>query len=79
MLELNADPPADCSAGPKGDNLYHWVTTMIGPQGILLYSNPFLTFASSSIENHLTLEYFDELLYTNFRVKGVIFPMEEWD
>ncbi|XP_008796696.1 constitutive photomorphogenesis protein 10-like isoform X2 [Phoenix dactylifera] len=33
MLELNADPPADCSAGPKGDNLYHWVSTMIGPQG----------------------------------------------
>lgn len=34
MLELNADPPADCSAGPKGDNLYHWVSTIIGPQGL---------------------------------------------
>ncbi|KAJ8513007.1 hypothetical protein OPV22_003441 [Ensete ventricosum] len=33
MLELNADPPPDCSAGPKGDNLYHWVSTIIGPQG----------------------------------------------
>ncbi|RWW30274.1 hypothetical protein GW17_00005156 [Ensete ventricosum] len=32
MLELNADPPPDCSAGPKGDNLYHWVSTIIGPQ-----------------------------------------------
>lgn len=33
MSELNVDPPPDCSAGPKGDNLYHWVATIIGPQG----------------------------------------------
>ncbi|XP_030954847.1 constitutive photomorphogenesis protein 10 isoform X2 [Quercus lobata] len=33
MSELNMDPPPDCSAGPKGDNLYHWVATIIGPQG----------------------------------------------
>lgn len=33
MGELNAEPPSDCSAGPKGDNLYNWVSTIIGPQG----------------------------------------------
>ncbi|XP_078429905.1 ubiquitin-conjugating enzyme family protein [Wolffia australiana] len=33
MQEFNADPPPECSAGPKGDNLYHWVSTLIGPQG----------------------------------------------
>ncbi|XP_059628795.1 constitutive photomorphogenesis protein 10 [Cornus florida] len=33
MAELNTDPPPDCSAGPKGDNLYHWVATLIGPPG----------------------------------------------
>ncbi|KAJ9153347.1 hypothetical protein P3X46_026795 [Hevea brasiliensis] len=33
MEELNNDPPPDCSAGPKGDNLYHWVSTIIGPPG----------------------------------------------
>ncbi|KAF4375569.1 hypothetical protein G4B88_022216 [Cannabis sativa] len=32
MAELNTDPPLDCSAGTKGDNLYHWVATIIGPQ-----------------------------------------------
>ncbi|KAM7272518.1 hypothetical protein ACFE04_027181 [Oxalis oulophora] len=33
MSELNKDPPPHSSAGPKGDNLYHWVSTIIGPPG----------------------------------------------
>lgn len=33
MMELNSDPPDDCFAGPKGDNLYNWVSTLIGPSG----------------------------------------------
>ncbi|KAL4295358.1 hypothetical protein GQ457_12G025660 [Hibiscus cannabinus] len=33
MSELNADPPPHCSAAPKGDNLFHWVATVIGPPG----------------------------------------------
>ncbi|KAK6937008.1 Ubiquitin-conjugating enzyme E2 [Dillenia turbinata] len=30
MSELNMDPPPECSAGPKGDNLYKWISTIIG-------------------------------------------------
>lgn len=43
LAEITLDPPPNCSAGPKGDNLYEWVSTILGPPGdyilvsILLY------------------------------------------
>ncbi|VFR03019.1 unnamed protein product [Cuscuta campestris] len=33
MAELSLDPLPDCAAGPKGDNIYHWVATLFGPSG----------------------------------------------
>jgi hypothetical protein len=31
LAEISLDPPSNCSAGPKGDNLYEWVSTIMGP------------------------------------------------
>lgn len=31
LEEIKKDPPSNCNAGPIGDNLYHWVGTIIGP------------------------------------------------
>lgn len=31
LKEMTSDPPMNCSAGPKGDNLYEWVATIVGP------------------------------------------------
>jgi len=33
LTDITLDPPPNCSAGPKGDNIYDWVGTILGPPG----------------------------------------------
>eukprot|EP00162_Nutomonas_longa_P012090 comp20904_c0_seq1/m.43526 comp20904_c0_seq1/g.43526 ORF comp20904_c0_seq1/g.43526 comp20904_c0_seq1/m.43526 type:complete len:160 (-) comp20904_c0_seq1:1337-1816(-) len=33
LAEISLDPPCNCSAGPKGDSLYEWMSTIVGPPG----------------------------------------------
>lgn len=31
LEEIKTDPPSNCSAGPKDNNIYEWEATIIGP------------------------------------------------
>jgi len=31
LAEITLDPPSNCCAGPKGDDIYQWVSTIMGP------------------------------------------------
>ncbi|CAD7697195.1 unnamed protein product [Ostreobium quekettii] len=33
LAEICLDPPANCTAGPKEDNLYEWTSSLQGPDG----------------------------------------------
>jgi len=33
LSDITLDPPPNCSAGPRGDNIYDWVGTILGPPG----------------------------------------------
>jgi ubiquitin-conjugating enzyme E2 E len=51
LAEISLDPPPNCSAGPKGDNLYEWQSTILGPPGSIYESGIF------NLEIHFSTDY----------------------
>ncbi|XP_014681120.1 PREDICTED: ubiquitin-conjugating enzyme E2-24 kDa-like isoform X2 [Priapulus caudatus] len=51
LAEITLDPPPNCSAGPKGDNLYEWVSTILGPPGSVYEGGVFF------LDIHFSTEY----------------------
>ena len=41
LAEITIDPPPNCSAGPKGDNIYEWYSTLLGPANTVYESGVF--------------------------------------
>ncbi|XP_041586992.1 ubiquitin-conjugating enzyme E2 E2-like [Vulpes lagopus] len=49
LAEITLDPPPNYSAGPKGDNIYEWRSTILGPPGSVYEGEAFfldITFSS---------------------------------
>ena len=55
LAEISLEPPTNCSAGPKGDNLYEWVSTIMGPPGTnsSSHSSSFFVFFSLSFRERV--------------------------
>lgn len=51
FAEITLDPPPNCSAGPKGDNMLEWVSTILGPPGSVYEGGVFF------LDIHFPLEY----------------------
>jgi len=49
--EISRDPPPNCSAGPKADNLYEWTSTIIGPTDSVYEGGMF------KLDIHFPIEY----------------------
>jgi ubiquitin-protein ligase len=51
LTDITLDPPPNCSAGPKSDNLLEWVSTILGPPGSVYEGGVFF------LDIHFTPEY----------------------
>mgnify|MGYP002789786779 CR=1 FL=1 len=38
LADITLEPPPNCTAGPKGENIYEWLSTILGPVGTV-YEN----------------------------------------
>lgn len=75
LTEITLHPPLNCTAGPKGDNIYEWVATILGPAGSVYQGGVFfldMEFTSDYPFKPPTIIFRTRIYHCNINSQGAI-------